>query len=468
MKSSLSRNLLLALSDAACTAAVWALVVCGYQALGFGHHYVPSDYLRFWPVIPLYLALNNILKLYHGRFLYPAAPLSPVEEMRRLIGSSFAVHAGVLVWVVLDRQTTQGVSRFIIVMSGLLIGFLAPVCREVVRGLMAATGVGSIPVVIVGDGRALEQAAAALKNDGHTGFRPVGYFTDDERESLSGVRRLGGWRDVVRVSRALDVRVMVACDETRFFHDRLAEFAKWFTYIEYLPTARVFPIWGSKAVTFGGIGGIEMVNQGRMRLLRVEKWLLDRVLSLVAFVIWLPFILVIALLVKLTSKGPAFYGHVRLGKGGRKFSCWKFRTMAVDADERLRKLLAEDPQIAAEWAANFKLKDDPRVTPFGRILRKTSLDELPQFINVLCGTMALVGPRPIVEGEKKFYGDAYEILASVRPGMTGLWQVSGRSDTSYARRVALDSEYVLNWSPWLDLWILFRTFVAVITLRGAR
>ena len=173
-------------------------------------------------------------------------------------------------------------------------------------------------------------------------------------------------------------------------------------------------------------------------------------------------------LIKLTSRGPVFYRHTRLGKKGRPLRVWKFRTMYVDADERLRAILATDPVRKAEWEANFKLSDDPRATPFGRFLRKTSLDEFPQLFNVFAGDMTLVGPRPIVEGEVVHYGTAYETFASVKPGITGLWQASGRSDTDYARRVALDTHYILNWSPWLDLWILKKTLFAVLFMRGAK
>ena len=146
---------------------------------------------------------------------------------------------------------------------------------------------------------------------------------------------------------------------------------------------------------------------------------------------------------------------------------WKFRSMYMDADERLKKLLKSDPVLAKEWNESFKLRDDPRITAFGKLLRKTSLDELPQLFNVFSGEMALIGPRPIVEEEVKYYGSAYKIFSSVRPGITGLWQVSGRSGTGYARRVALDAHYVLNWSPWMDLWILIRSVYAVLFMRGA-
>ena len=211
-----------------------------------------------------------------------------------------------------------------------------------------------------------------------------------------------------------------------------------------------------------------MVNQRCMRVLRSEKWILDKALAVVAFVCLSPFFVLIPILIKLTSRGPVFYRQTRLGKQGRPIRVWKFRSMYADADERLKKILASDPARKAEWEANFKLVNDPRVTPLGKFLRKTSIDEFPQLFNVFSGDMALVGPRPIVQDEVHYYGTSYDTFASVKPGITGLWQASGRSDTDYARRVALDVRYVLNWSPWMDIWILFRTVGAVLFMRGAR
>ena len=141
--------------------------------------------------------------------------------------------------------------------------------------------------------------------------------------------------------------------------------------------------------------------------------------------------------------------------------------MYRDADERLKILLASDPRASEEWSRHFKLDKDPRITPLGRFLRKTSLDEIPQLFNVIFGDMALIGPRPIVEEEVTYYGNSFKIFSSVKPGVTGLWQVSGRSNTDYAQRVALDTYYVLNWSPWMDLWILVRTVYVVFLMRGA-
>ncbi len=180
-----------------------------------------------------------------------------------------------------------------------------------------------------------------------------------------------------------------------------------------------------------------------------------------------PVFLLLALLVR-RDGGPAFYAHTRIGQGGRGFGCLKFRSMVIDSQARLDALLASDPAAQAEWNATRKLRHDPRVTAVGRFLRKTSLDELPQLINVLRGEMSLVGPRPVIAAElAEYYGAAAAHYMSVRPGITGLWQVSGRSDTSYAQRVALDVAYASRPSLWTDIKILARTPMVVLARRGA-
>jgi exopolysaccharide production protein ExoY len=176
--------------------------------------------------------------------------------------------------------------------------------------------------------------------------------------------------------------------------------------------------------------------------------------------------LVIAVLVRLDG-GPAFFGHRRIGANGRVFLCWKFRTMVMNADKVLARVLATDPEARAEWNHDFKLRHDPRVTRIGGLLRITSLDELPQLFNVLKGEMSLVGPRPIVVEEIRRYGSAYHDYARCRPGITGLWQVSGRNDVDYGRRVRLDQEYARHWSIETDCRVLLRTFAVVFQRRGA-
>lgn len=202
-------------------------------------------------------------------------------------------------------------------------------------------------------------------------------------------------------------------------------------------------------------------------LLRLLKIAIDVIAAASLIIIVSPFLLAIAIAIKWDG-GPAFFAHRRLGAHGQYFHCLKFRTMVMDADEVLQQILATDPGRAEEWNATQKLRDDPRITRIGRFLRKTSLDELPQLINVLRLEMSLIGPRPIVEAETKFYGSQIDHYYAIRPGVTGLWQVSGRSDTSYDRRVWLDTWYVNNWSIWHDIVILLKTIPAVLKREGAR
>lgn len=194
----------------------------------------------------------------------------------------------------------------------------------------------------------------------------------------------------------------------------------------------------------------------------IAKRSADLMIALVSFVALMPLMLMIAALIKLTMGGSVLYYQSRLGYNGRKFRCYKFRTMLMDADERLADLVARDPDAAAEWAETRKLRNDPRVTRLGQILRKSSLDELPQLYNVLIGDMSCIGPRPIVPAEIARYGRYAPDYFSVRPGITGLWQVSGRNTLTYSRRIALDRYYVRRWSLLLDAWIALKTVKAVM------
>ncbi len=200
---------------------------------------------------------------------------------------------------------------------------------------------------------------------------------------------------------------------------------------------------------------------------RVIKRCLDIFLILLCTPLILLAIGVVGMLVVLSSPGPIFYSHRRIRKNGAFFSMWKFRTMCVNSAEVLEEHLAKHPAARAEWNQTHKLRHDPRITRIGSILRRYSLDELPQFWNVLVGHMSLVGPRPIVAAEVEKYGDCFECYCRVKPGLTGLWQVSGRSELTYDERVALDCEYVNRWSLRRDLQILMRTFTAVVNQDGA-
>ena len=194
----------------------------------------------------------------------------------------------------------------------------------------------------------------------------------------------------------------------------------------------------------------------------------DLLFSLFALLITFPLFMTIALLIRFQSPGPIIYAHKRIGRGGKTFKCFKFRSMYVDADVRLEALLKEDQALKEEWEKSRKLKNDPRITSIGRFLRKTSLDELPQFLNVLKGDLSVVGPRPVVKEEiQQYFKEKAPKILSVRPGITGLWQVSGRSNTSYAERIALDEHYIENHTIAYDLYLVLKTIPALVTRKGA-
>jgi Undecaprenyl-phosphate galactose phosphotransferase WbaP len=241
-----------------------------------------------------------------------------------------------------------------------------------------------------------------------------------------------------------------------------------------LAVTRTTPLVGFHTLDLGMKRGDKM----RMQEARTAKFIagtedhwahrtLDVFVAGVALLFFAPLMLLVGVLVKLDSPGPVLFRHKRIGKDGRQFYCVKFRSMASDSDERLRRLLDSDAEAREEWEATHKLKNDPRITRLGAFLRKSSLDELPQLWNILANQMALVGPRPIVSSEVVHYGDHFAEYCAVKPGLTGLWQVSGRNDTSYAERVALDVRYVRDRSVFFDLRILAATMPAVLLRRGS-
>ncbi len=224
---------------------------------------------------------------------------------------------------------------------------------------------------------------------------------------------------------------------------------------------------GSTERSEDGSAAIRVAIAGRASAGLAAKVVFDRVSAGLGLLAVSPVMLGIAAYIWMRDPGPILFAHKRIGKDGEPFPCFKFRTMAVDADEILARHLAHSPEAAREWLETRKLRKDPRVTPLGAVLRRTSLDELPQLLNVLRGEMSLVGPRPIVEQEVRHYGEAMQDYMSVRPGLTGLWQVSGRSDVGYAQRVDLDRAYVRQRSFLGDLGILLRTVEVVLRRKGS-
>ncbi len=239
-----------------------------------------------------------------------------------------------------------------------------------------------------------------------------------------------------------------------------------FSHLLVIPDLFGFATLGVPAKNLGGILGVEVRQQLLLPGPRLAKRVMDATLTSLGVLFVLPFLALIALLIKLDSQGPIFYSQNRLGKDGEFFKAYKFRTMHGDGESRLKAILDADPQLRAEYEIYHKLRKDPRVTRIGRVLRKFSLDEFPQLLNVIIGDMSLVGPRPYIEREVTEMGGQEKIILRAPPGMTGMWQVSDRNATSFAQRVQIDVYYVRNWSPWLDIHILAKTFGVVVKGSG--
>ena len=319
-----------------------------------------------------------------------------------------------------------------------------------------------VPVVFVGQRTPTLRLVRLIDERGGYGLRCVGFaFTErDSAVALGKVLEAENTEDVVIVGAGLGAEEQVQ------LISRIQPLARNVVLVPDLPGAPVANI------------GLEGILEGRHMFLRFEnnlarhknriiKRVFDLVCALCSLIIVVPVCLVIAIAVKLDSKGPAFFTHRRVGQGGRLFPCYKFRTMIPNAEAVLKDYLAAHPEAQEEWKTDFKLKHDPRVTHLGAFLRKTSLDELPQIFNVIKGDMSLVGPRPIVTGEIEKYGPYFHDFCLVPPGITGLWQASGRSDTTYDERVQMDTWYVRNWSLWIDIICLCKTVAVVLARKGA-
>jgi Undecaprenyl-phosphate galactose phosphotransferase WbaP len=349
------------------------------------------------------------------------------------------------------------VSRLLTCLTWGVAPFTVMAARFALKSLGRKAGFGVSRVLLVGHSDALEYARSFLSADRHLGYAVFGSMDPASSEEVSErMTAIGADTVLVALSGRDESENALASDL------RLAGIP-----IMIMPPRMGLPsgmgvqyVLGEEALLF--VDRVDAVPA----LTKAAKRTFDLALSCAALVVFAVPMMAVAVLVKLDG-GPAIFGHSRVGEGGRMFACLKFRSMRVDAEQQLAELLARDEAARSEWEASRKLKDDPRVTQLGRILRKTGLDELPQLLNVLRGDMSLVGPRPVTVSEMVQYGAEADRYRRVRPGITGLWQVSGRSDTTYAQRVSLDAWYVANWSPWHDIVIILKTIPAVLSRRGA-
>ena len=450
-------------------ADLFSLLVAGMLALFLKHAFdwrlEFRDYLSLLPVVFIFLLA------YASWGLYPGVGLAPAEELRRIVLST------TLTYLVLGSATflfKEGgtYSRGVFTLAWFFSVVLVPLNRAILRQLFASRHWWGVPVIILGAGETGKSIVRTLKKQPGLGLKPVAILDDDldKHGYISNVPILGSIDEAPALARELGIRYAIVA-MPGVPRERLLgiveSYARAFSRIILIPDLFGFSSLWVAALDLGGLLGLEVRQNLLLPIPRALKRTIDISVSLFGGALISPLLLLIALLIKLDSPGPILYGHTRIGQGGRRFKAWKFRSMVKDADKVLEVYLEHHPELRDEWKASQKLRVDPRVTRVGRWLRKLSLDELPQLWNVLKGEMSLVGPRPIVREELARYGERGVLYLKVKPGMTGFWQVSGRSDTSYAERVEMDAYYVRNWSIWLDLYILARTVWVVLFGHGA-
>jgi Undecaprenyl-phosphate galactose phosphotransferase WbaP len=402
--------------------------------------------------------------------LYPGTGLNPIVEVRQIILATASIYtAFVAASVVHDGR--QGYMALLAV-ACLLSMIVVALARSIIRRILSRFRWWGQPMLIFGGNSTGQKNYEYFAARPQMGLRPVGIVDDPNHNNR--VAKTPSY------SNPLDRASMIAERHDVFWavvampdgsptqaRQIIETYAANFPHMLVVPNLVGLPTLWNDTFDCGDQLGIEMKANLLLPLPRLIKRALDLTLVIVGSLLFLPLIFLIAALIKLTSPGPAFYQQQRIGYGGRRFHIWKFRTMVKDADLVLERYLATNPLARSEWERDTKLKNDPRITRVGRWLRMTSLDELPQIWNVFTGEMGLVGPRPIVQAEIKKYQQCFDLYVRVTPGITGLWQISGRNNTTYGKRVDLDSYYVRNWSPWLDLYILARTVKVVLRREGA-
>jgi Undecaprenyl-phosphate galactose phosphotransferase WbaP len=458
------RPMILLASDASALGAALAVafLVKGYNDGGIAF----APYLKLWPFTFVFLASYWMSGLYS----WPA--LSQPEELERGTACSSCIFLSLSAFTMAMRG---GIHYATVTLATAILAnaILMPLFREVSRHLFSKLPGWGYQAIILGAGFEARALIERSKSEREAGISAVAVLDPIPQAEpflcglpiTSSIQAAAGFLDPSRPAYGLlTVAAASSAEIVRLLHSP-----------ESLIFSRVVLISNPSAMS--SMWAMPLSRRHTAGLTRrspvngltycVAKRALDLGLSTVFLLCCLPFMALIALCIKLDSAGPALFGHERLGKNAKAFKAWKFRTMHTNGSAILEAWFAEHASAKEEWARSNKLEHDPRITRIGRFLRVTSLDELPQLWNVLRGDMSLVGPRPIVEEEVCRYGDDYEVFSRAQGGVTGMWQVSGRSSTTYNERVMLDSFYVENWSIWLDLTIILRTFGAVLLRKGA-
>jgi Undecaprenyl-phosphate galactose phosphotransferase WbaP len=418
--------------------------------------------------MPTWLPALAVLWVISGALngLYPGWGVGTVDEFRRVSRS-----AALAVILTLAGAALAGVwgdaSRFVLILAAGVAVPISLVARHAIHAWLVRLQRWGVPVAVYGTTAAVRRVIRLLKDQPHVGLDPVAAFDDDPRAwgtELDGVPVVG---ETHLVTPAAPTAVL-AVSNGDLLPKAVSGVLRYYRRVMVLSGLVEHSTLVSRAVDVGGLLALEFRIILASAPARFAKRMLDLALVVAAMPVWLPVVSVSALVVWLEDRDNPLFAQARIGRGGRAITVLKLRTMRPDAEAVLEQALVHDPELRAEWETACKLRRDPRVTRVGRLLRRFSIDELPQLFNVLRGDMALVGPRPLpAYHEERLDSEARDLRAHVRPGVTGLWQVSGRSDSGDDAMEWLDGYYVRNWSLWLDLTVLVRTTVVAIRGTGA-
>lgn len=450
-------------SDTFCLLIALELSIALRNLTGAG---APLDvYTRLLPVLGVFLVAYTFAQL------YPSVGMSPVEEFRRLSLSTSAVFAGIAGATFMVRGG-EIYSRGIYVFAWVLSLAILPLGRALARSVYSKRSWWGIHTVVLGAGITGRRIVKELKRRPELGLRPVAVLDDDPAKigDLEGVPVLGPLSLSPRLVKDMNLRYGIVampgvqCDKLVAL---LECHARTFRHLIVIPDLFGFGSMRMPSHDMGGVLAFEVRQQLLIPSRRYLKRAIDLSVTIVGGIFILPLLFLIALLIKLESRGPVLFRQKRMGQHGASFGALKFRSMVVGAEEALKELLKNNPAMKEEYEKYHKLRDDPRITRMGRLLRKTSLDELPQLWNVLMGEMSLVGPRAYMPAELPVMNKSEDLILRTWPGITGLWQVSGRNKTTFEERLNFDVFYVRNWSLWLDIYILAKTIRVVLCLEDA-
>jgi Undecaprenyl-phosphate galactose phosphotransferase WbaP len=437
----------------------------------FHAQFLLSDWITFAPAVFIFI----VVFAFSG--LYPGIGGSPTDEFRIVLRAS-TISFFILIAISFFLQTSLRFSRIVFCLAWILTLLLVPVSRRLVRGLCSDKPWWGIPTVILGECEAGVHMLSLLKGHPRLGLRPVALLLERDGENGDRSSRSNMPSDVIvgNVAQAGTVGMLYPGAYALIAMPKAGSEALRRIVSQHLAGYKnvliVPDLFGIRSLSVSAkdiCGVLTLKLDQRLGSFWPQfcKRSFDVTVSLMITALLSPLLLLICLAVKVSSKGPIFYGQLRVGKNNRPFRVWKFRSMLVGADDVLKSHLEANLELKKEWESDHKLKQDPRVTRIGSFLRKSSLDELPQLWNVICGEMSLVGPRPIVNAEVVKYGDCFDQYQLVTPGVTGLWQVSGRNNTTYELRTRIDDYYVRNWSLSLDTYILLRTVKTIVFSEGA-